>query len=100
MDLLRPLLTDESFMKRVREMLPQIESNPPTETNKISSELVQTIQSPQFQQALGSFSAALQSGQLGPLVQQFGLPEECVQAANSGSMFNFNFISIIKFILY
>ncbi|KAI2811205.1 adhesion regulating molecule 1 [Blomia tropicalis] len=85
-DLLRPLLTDESFMKRVREMLPQIESNPPTETNKISSELVQTIQSPQFQQALGSFSAALQSGQLGPLVQQFGLPEECVQAANSGNL--------------
>lgn len=35
-------------------------------------------------QALGMFSAALASGQLGPLMCQFGLPAEAVEAANKG----------------
>ena len=35
-------------------------------------------------QALQSFSAALASCQLGPLMAQFGLSDEAVQAANSG----------------
>lgn len=30
------------------------------------------------------FSAALASGQLGPLMSQFGLPTEAVDAANKG----------------
>lgn len=33
------------------------------------------------------FSAALQSGQLGPLMQQFGMSSEVVAAANSGGMY-------------
>lgn len=32
------------------------------------------------------FSAALQSGQLGPLIQQFGLGAEAVEAAQKGDM--------------
>ena len=32
------------------------------------------------------FSAALQSGQLGPLIQQFGLGSEAVEAAQKGDM--------------
>ena len=32
------------------------------------------------------FSAALQSGQLGPLIQQFGLGSEAVDAAQKGDM--------------
>ena len=32
------------------------------------------------------FSAALQSGQLGPLIQQFGLGTEAVEAAQKGDM--------------
>ena len=74
-------------MERVREKLPAVTSTPPNTTPQIAEQLASTVQSPQFQQALSSFSAALQSGQLGPLVQQFGLPEECVTAANTGSMF-------------
>lgn len=35
-------------------------------------------------QALSMFSAALASGQLGPLMSQFGLPTEAVDAANKG----------------
>ena len=39
-----------------------------------------------FDQALSVFSAALQSGQLGPLIQQFGLGAEAVEAAQKGDM--------------
>lgn len=35
-------------------------------------------------QALSMFSSALASGQLGPLMNQFGLPAEAVDAANKG----------------
>lgn len=33
------------------------------------------------------FSAALASGQLGPLMSQFGLPAEAVDAANKGGTY-------------
>lgn len=71
-------------MQRINDMLPAVARTP---TSTTAEQFSSTVQSPQFQQALSSFSAALQSGQLGPLVQQFGLPEECVNAANSASMF-------------
>lgn len=35
-------------------------------------------------QAMSMFSSALASGQLGPLLSQFGLPAEAVDAANRG----------------
>lgn len=35
------------------------------------------------------FSAALASGQLGPLMCQFGLPAEAVEAANKGGEYRF-----------
>lgn len=37
-----------------------------------------------FVQAMSMFSSALASGQLGPLMNQFGLPSEAVDAANKG----------------
>ena len=37
-----------------------------------------------FAQALSAFSAALQSGQLAPLIQQFQLGEEATNAAAKG----------------
>ncbi len=33
-----------------------------------------------------SFSVALQTGQLGPVLAQFGLPEEAITAANEGDI--------------
>lgn len=33
------------------------------------------------------FSSALASGQLGPLMNQFGLPSEAVDAANKGGKY-------------
>ena len=95
-EVLRPLLSNDDFMKRIGDMLPQQQSTAldssssssatTTATKPLSEQFLSTVQSPQFQQALNSFSHALQSGQLGPLVQQFGLPESCVVAANKGSM--------------
>lgn len=38
-------------------------------------------------QAMSMFSSALASGQLGPLMNQFGLPAEAVDAANKGGQY-------------
>ncbi|GIX87301.1 proteasomal ubiquitin receptor ADRM1-A [Caerostris extrusa] len=80
---LQPLFNNQELMDRIRSLLP-----PATEvtTPVPSDQLRSTVQSPQFQQALGMFSAALQSGQLGPLMQQFGMSSDVVTAANSGDM--------------
>ncbi|KAK6308256.1 hypothetical protein J4Q44_G00215270 [Coregonus suidteri] len=51
-----------------------------------TDELHNTLTSPQFQQAMSLFSSALASGQLGPLMNQFGLPTEAVDAANKGDV--------------
>lgn len=82
-DALQPLFNNQELMERVQNLLP-----PSFEAGSAapSEQLRSTIQSPQFQQALGVFSAALQSGQLGPLMQQFGMSPEVVNAANSGDM--------------
>lgn len=40
-------------------------------------------------QALSMFSAALQSGQLGPVVQQFEVGSDAVNAANQGDLEQF-----------
>uniref|UniRef100_T1E1M3 Proteasomal ubiquitin receptor ADRM1 homolog n=1 Tax=Cupiennius salei TaxID=6928 RepID=T1E1M3_CUPSA len=80
---LQPLFNNQELMDRVRSLLP-----PSSESNTTvpSDQLRSTVQSPQFQQALGMFSAALQSGQLGPLMQQFGMSSDVIAAANSGDM--------------
>lgn len=89
-EVLRPLLTNDAFMQRVREKLPPVTGGaPPTTTPQVAEQFVATVQSPQFRQALDAFSAAVQSGQLGPVIQQFGLSEECVAAANNGSLEGF-----------
>lgn len=63
---------------------------PTTGTNETAKkQLKDTISSPQFQQALSMFSSALQTGQLGPVVSQFDVNAEAVDAANSGDMEKF-----------
>ena len=42
------------------------------------------LSSPQFQSALSAFHSGLTSGQLGPLMSQFGLGEGVAQSAASG----------------
>lgn len=79
---LQPLLSNRDLMSRVEALLP-----PATESSSrpdVSEQLRDTVKSPQFQQALSMFSAALQSGQLGPLMQLFGMEADVVSAATSG----------------
>lgn len=59
--------------------------------NSVSTtqQLKDTVSSPQFQQALSTFSTALQSGQLGPVVSQFQLNSDAVAAADSGDLEQF-----------
>lgn len=79
---LAPLLNNTALMERIQSLLPSAPGSPKAGATQVKS----TVQSPQFQQALSMFSAALQSGQLGPLMLQFGLGEDVVSAANSGDM--------------
>ncbi|XP_076222750.1 regulatory particle non-ATPase 13 isoform X1 [Nomia melanderi] len=63
-----------------REMSPHL---PP------GDQLCTTLLSPQFSQALSMFWSALQSGQAGPVIQQFGLGPDAVNAAASGNIEEF-----------
>ncbi|XP_068980540.1 proteasomal ubiquitin receptor ADRM1-A isoform X1 [Bombus flavifrons] len=51
--------------------------------------LCTTLVSPQFSQALSMFWSALQSGQAGPVIRQFGLGADAVNAAASGNIEEF-----------
>ncbi|KAM8947527.1 proteasomal ubiquitin receptor ADRM1 isoform 1-T1 [Pelodytes ibericus] len=80
-EIMAPILANAEVQERLMPYLPSGESLPQT-----ADEIQNTLTSPQFQQALSMFSAALASGQLGPLMSQFGLPAEAVEAANKGDI--------------
>ncbi|XP_031631435.1 proteasomal ubiquitin receptor ADRM1 homolog [Contarinia nasturtii] len=78
------ITASEGERSRLVAHLPTIESS-----DNDKKQLKDTIQSPQFRQALSSFSTALQSGQLGPVVSQFQLNSEAIAAANTGDLEQF-----------
>ncbi|KAK3518441.1 hypothetical protein QTP70_000657 [Hemibagrus guttatus] len=78
-EIMAPILANAEIQQRLLPFLPSGESLPQS-----TDELHNTLTSPQFQQAMSLFSSALASGQLGPLMNQFGLPSEAVDAANKG----------------
>jgi len=80
-DVMIPILANKDVQARLLPFLPEGESLPKTE-----AELKATVKSPQFQQAINSFSAALASGQLGPLMNQFNLGEDVANAAAQGDV--------------
>ncbi|RWS27513.1 proteasomal ubiquitin receptor ADRM1-like protein, partial [Leptotrombidium deliense] len=90
---LQTLISNEEFMTRVSAHLPPVtaasETSAEAPESSPSEDLSSTVQSPQFKQALRTFSTALQSGQLGPLMLQFGLSQACVDAANEGDLEKF-----------
>ncbi|KAL4217766.1 adhesion regulating molecule 1 [Mactra antiquata] len=79
-----PILANSEVQERLIQYLPEGEVLPKSE-----EELRATVTSPQFKQALSSFSSALQSGQLGPLMTQFGLGEDVANAAAQGDLEGF-----------
>nr|XP_006818353.1 PREDICTED: proteasomal ubiquitin receptor ADRM1-like [Saccoglossus kowalevskii] len=83
-DVMAPILTNSEIQKQLMEHLPVGESLP-----RDPEQLSSTLQSPQFQQAMSLFGMALQSGQLGPLMGQFGLNAQAIDAANKGDLEGF-----------
>lgn len=70
------------FTDQVKDFLPAGEEGKEVTLTDLSG----TVQSPQFQQSLSMFSMALSSGQLGPLIREFGLGDEAAAAAAQGDM--------------
>ncbi|GBP39986.1 Proteasomal ubiquitin receptor ADRM1 homolog [Eumeta japonica] len=64
-------------------LAPHLPAAPPNDT---SDDVRTTLLSPQFAQAASMFTTALSSGQLAPVISQFGLGPEAVAAANTGDM--------------
>jgi len=79
---MQPLLQNQEFLDKVKEFLPAGEEGKEVTLSDLSG----TVQSPQFQQAVSMFSMALSSGQLGPLIREFGLGDEAAAAAAQGNM--------------
>jgi len=79
---LQPLLQNQEFLDKVKEFLPAGEEGKEVTLSDLSG----TVQSPQFQQAVSMFSMALSSGQLGPLIKEFGLGDGAAAAAAQGDM--------------
>jgi len=84
---LQPILSNPAFLEKVKDFLPSEEKEEGKELS--ADDLKGTVQSPQFKQAVSMFSMALQSGQLGPLVREFGLGETAGAAADQGDMLAF-----------
>ncbi|KAM9855544.1 proteasomal ubiquitin receptor ADRM1 isoform 2-T2 [Aulostomus maculatus] len=80
-EMMAPILANAEVQQRLLPFLPSGESLPQS-----AEEIQNTLSSPQFQQSMSMFSSALASGQLGPLMSQFGLPAEAVDAANKGDV--------------
>lgn len=80
-EMMAPILTNPEVQQRLLPFLPSGESLPQS-----AEEIQNTLSSPQFQQSMSMFSSALASGQLGPLMNQFGLSAEAVDAANRGDV--------------
>ncbi|XP_037539786.1 proteasomal ubiquitin receptor ADRM1-like [Nematolebias whitei] len=80
-EMMAPILSNPEVRQRLLPFLPSGESLPQS-----SEEIQNTLNSPQFQQSMSLFSSALASGQLGPLMSQFGLSADAVDAANRGDV--------------
>jgi ribosomal protein L12E/L44/L45/RPP1/RPP2 len=81
LDVMAPILANKSIQEKLTQYLPDSEILPKTE-----QELRTTLTTPQFKKAMSSFSSALQSGQLGPIMKQFDLPPEVSVAAAQGNL--------------
>lgn len=81
-DSLAHLLEDAEFLRQIENYLPAVTKN----SDGVKKQAADTIRSSQFRSSLSQFCTALQSGQLGPLMSQFGLNQACVEAANLGNL--------------
>lgn len=82
---LKSLLGNKDFMDKVNALLPNISEAGQPEAS-LPEQLTSTIESVQFKSALSSFNSAFNSGLLAPLLQQFNMSDECIEAANKGDL--------------
>lgn len=92
-DSLAYLLNNEDFLKCIEPHLPPVSqhSGDSSSAQTLSPDerrrqFGETVRTSQFRSSLSQFCVALQSGQLGPLMTQFGLNQACVDAANLGNL--------------
>uniref|UniRef100_A0A7E4VT73 Proteasomal ubiquitin receptor ADRM1 homolog n=1 Tax=Panagrellus redivivus TaxID=6233 RepID=A0A7E4VT73_PANRE len=76
--------TIEANKDRLKQHLP---NQPPISQD--DAELAATVSTPQFRQAASLFGAALQTGQMGPVLEQFDVNQEAVAAAANGNLKDF-----------
>ena len=92
-ELIRRITSSPATVKKLAPLLPQF-GGPEVREGSLSSsseevcksEVEETLLSPQFQHALSAFCAAFPTGQLGPLISQFGMGTEAVNAAQAGNL--------------
>lgn len=82
------LLQDQDFLRQIEPHLPPVTQSTSTTLTEQErrDQFSETIRSSQFRSSLSQFCVALQSGQLGPLMSQFGLNQACVEAADMGNL--------------
>jgi len=80
-DSLVGMLSNKEVQDRLNEHMPKDEKISGTE-----GDIRAAVGSPQYQQAVVAFQEALESGQLGPVLAQFKLPEAAIKAAGSGNI--------------
>lgn len=94
------LLSNEEFLRQIEPHLPPVtqaasstlgqqqmpQQTEPLNPQELRNQFSDTVRSSQFRSSLTQFCMALQSGQLGPLMSQFGLNQACVDAASLGNL--------------
>nr|CAD7423449.1 unnamed protein product [Timema monikensis] len=86
---LADLLRDGDALRFLKQFLPKSGEGSSESSSTSGEQLDGVLKSPFFQQAVSMFSAALQSGQLGPIMSQFDLGAEAIEAAKLGNMEEF-----------
>ncbi|VDK69260.1 unnamed protein product [Onchocerca ochengi] len=75
---------NDVLRKYAEQLIPHLPSQEPIYNNQ--EELQQTLRTPQFRQAADIFGHALQTGQLAPVLRQFGIDGNTATAAGNGDM--------------
>ncbi|KAM3723727.1 Proteasomal ubiquitin receptor [Dirofilaria immitis] len=70
--------------KYAERLIPHLPNQEPIYNNQ--EELQQTLRTPQFRQAVDIFGHALQTGQLAPILRQFGIDSNTAIAAGNGDL--------------
>ncbi|XP_003748186.1 proteasomal ubiquitin receptor ADRM1-B [Galendromus occidentalis] len=86
-EVLEPIISNKELMARVKDFLPQVGGE--EASSETAEQLSGTVRTPQFAQAVSMFSAALASGQMGPLMTQFGMSADVATAAATGNIEEF-----------